>query len=148
MCSSDLYLQSCFSVCQKRCFASFLRRVSLRSAPRLCAKGAQFDARSAQRVFPRHMSLEKRLDCICRLRAANSCRGLFDWLPSRRSHGSISYCTPSTGSHHSLPVSSPGHSSATWENQLSFAAPCQCFIPAGMAATSPGSSSRASWPHS
>ena len=59
-------------MCQKRCKASFLRRASLRSAPRLCAFGAQFDARSAQRVFPRHMSLEKQLDCICRLRAANS----------------------------------------------------------------------------
>ena len=50
------------------------------------APGApRFDARSAHSVFPRRMSLEKRFDFICRLRAANSCRGLFDRLKNQRS---------------------------------------------------------------
>ena len=39
-------------------------------------------------------------------------------------------------------------SMATWENQLSFAAPCQCFTPTGIVTTSPARSSCASFPHS
>jgi len=42
------------------------------------------------------------------------------------------YRSASTGSNHSLEVFSPGTSSARWENQLSGAAPCQCFTPGAM----------------
>lgn len=61
---------------------------------------------------------------------------------------SFPYCPSSTASSHSLEQSSPGASKATWENQLSLAAPCQCFTPAGMTTTSPGFRARASLPHS
>ncbi|MCI9036284.1 MAG: hypothetical protein HFF80_00835 [Oscillospiraceae bacterium] len=43
----------------------------------LCAKGTQFDARSAQSVFPTYTPREKRFEFISRLRARNSCGGLF-----------------------------------------------------------------------
>ncbi len=49
---------------------------------------------------------------------------------------------------HSLEASVPGASTARWENQLSGAAPCQCFTPAGILTTSPGFNSCASLPHS
>ena len=48
----------------KRCCASFLRGISLRSAPRLSAYSGQFDACSAQIVFPTYMPREKQLDYI------------------------------------------------------------------------------------
>lgn len=51
---------------------------------------------------------------------------------------SVPYSSSPTGSSHSLLVFSPGTSTARWENQLSFAAPCQCLTPAGMCTTSPG----------
>ena len=51
---------------------------------------------------------------------------------------SLLYSSSVTGSHHSLDVSSPGTSTARWENQLSFFAPCQCLTLAGITTTSPG----------
>lgn len=60
----------------------------------------------------------------------------------------LRYPSSSTGSSHSLEVSSPGTSSARWENQLSGAAPCQCFTPGAMLTTSPGRSSCAGLSHS
>ena len=58
------------------------------------------------------------------------------------------YASSSTGSHHSFLVSSPGTSTAIWENQLSAFAPCQCFTSAGMVMTIPGSRLTASFPSS
>ncbi len=43
----------------------------------LCAKGTQFDACSVQSVFPTYTPREKRFEFISRLRARNSCGGLF-----------------------------------------------------------------------
>ena len=48
------------------------------------------------------------------------------------------YSSSNTASHHSFDVSSPGTSTARCANQLSGAAPCQCFTSAGMTTTSPG----------
>ena len=45
---------------------------------------------------------------------------------------SESYSSSVTGSSHSLEAFSPGISKARWANQLSAAAPCQCFTLAGM----------------
>ena len=42
------------------------------------------------------------------------------------------YSSSDTGSHHSFDISSPGTSTARWLNQLSGAAPCQCFTSGGM----------------
>ena len=53
-----------------------------------------------------------------------------------------------TASSHSLEVPSPGTSRARWENQLSAAAPCQCFTSGGILTTSPGLSARGALPHS
>ena len=64
------------------------------------------------------------------------------------SQPSLPYASSDTASSHSLEQFSPGTSRARWENQLSQAAPCQCFTSGGMLTTSPGCSSRASWPHS
>ena len=61
---------------------------------------------------------------------------------------SLPYCSSSTGSSHSLPVFSPGTSTAMCENQLSFLAPCQCLTSGGITTTSPGLSERAGLPHS
>ena len=61
---------------------------------------------------------------------------------------SFPYCSSSTGSSHSAFPSFPGTSMARCWNQLSHAAPCQCLTPSGMFTTSPGWSSRASFPHS
>src|SRR5699024_9273184 len=58
------------------------------------------------------------------------------------------YSSSETGSHHSLRVSSPGTSRATWENQLSLAAPCQCLTSGGMTTVSPGASGWTGLPHS
>ena len=58
----------------------------------------------------------------------------------------IPYAASSTASSHSLEVSVPGTSTAKCENQLSGAAPCQCFTPAGILTTSPGSNRRARSP--
>ena len=78
-----------------------------------------------------------------------ACPPPFHTCPARRPcQGSASYASPSTGAHHSVEQPSPGASSATWENQLSLAAPCQCFTPAGINTTPPGFSARASRPHS
>ena len=60
----------------------------------------------------------------------------------------LSYSASVTGSSHSLEVFSPGISKARWANQLSAAAPCQCFTLAGMWMTSPGSICTASLPSS
>ena len=51
-------------------------------------------------------------------------------------------------SSHSVDVSSPGTSIARCENQLSSAAPCQCFTLAGMFTQSPGFIATGSLPHS
>lgn len=51
---------------------------------------------------------------------------------------SFSYASSDTGSCHSVELSSPGTSTARCENQLSAAAPCQCFTSAGMFTISPG----------
>ncbi len=48
------------------------------------------------------------------------------------------YSSSPTGSSHSLEVSVPGASKAMWLNQLSALAPCQCFTPAGITTTVPG----------
>ena len=61
---------------------------------------------------------------------------------------SLSYSLSATGSSHSLLVFSPGTSMAICENQLSAAAPCQCFVLAGISTTSPLWSMRAGLPHS
>ena len=53
-----------------------------------------------------------------------------------------------TGSHHSVLAPSAGTAMAMCWNQLSEAAPCQCFTSAGMFTTSPGLSARAGSPHS
>lgn len=54
-----------------------------------------------------------------------ACPPPFHTCPARRPcQGSASYASPSTGAHHSVEQPSPGASSATWENQLSLAAPC------------------------
>ena len=50
---------------------------------------------------------------------------------------SLLYSVSKTGSHHSFLVFSPGTSTAIWLNQLSFAAPCQCFTSLGIVMTSP-----------
>ena len=47
-------------------------------------------------------------------------------------YGSWLYSSSVTGSSHSLEVFSPAISKARWANQLSAAAPCQCFTLAGM----------------
>ena len=60
----------------------------------------------------------------------------------------LSYSASVTGSSHSLEAFSPGISKARWANQLSAAAPCQCFTLAGMWMTSPGSICTASLPSS
>ena len=60
----------------------------------------------------------------------------------------LPYCFSSTGSSHSFEPFSPGTSIAKCENQLSGAAPCQCFTPVGIFIQSPGFISTASLPHS
>ena len=47
----------------------------------------------------------------------------------------LSYSLLSIGSSHSVEVFSPGISNARCANQLSAAAPCQCFTPDGMCIT-------------
>ena len=61
---------------------------------------------------------------------------------------SFPYSSSDTASHHSFEVSSPGTSTARCENQLSGAAPCQCFTSAGILMQSPGFISIASFPSS
>lgn len=61
---------------------------------------------------------------------------------------SAPYSASVTASSHSLEQASPGTSMARCENQLSAAAPCQCFTSGGMLTTSPGCSFRAGFPHS
>lgn len=63
-------------------------------------------------------------------------------------HLSLSYSSSVTGSSHSFEVSSPGISKARCANQLSEAAPCQCFTPAGIWMIVPGSISTAGLPSS
>ena len=58
------------------------------------------------------------------------------------------YSSSLTASSHSLDVFSPGISKARWANQLSFAAPCQCFTLAGIWMTVPGRISCAGLPSS
>ena len=66
----------------------------------------------------------------------------------KSSQPSLPYSASETASSHSLEQFSPGTSSARWENQLSAAAPCQCFTSGGMLTTSPGRSAWAFFPHS
>ena len=58
------------------------------------------------------------------------------------------YSSSLTASCHSLDVFSPGISKARWANQLSFAAPCQCFTLAGIWMIVPGRISCAGFPSS
>lgn len=58
------------------------------------------------------------------------------------------YSSSATGSSHSLEAFSPGISKARWANQLSAAAPCQCFTLAGIWITVPGNISCAGFPSS
>ena len=58
------------------------------------------------------------------------------------------YSSSLTVSCHSLDVFSPGISNARWANQLSFAAPCQCFTLVGIWMTVPGRISCAGLPSS
>lgn len=60
----------------------------------------------------------------------------------------LAYSSGSTGSNHSLDAPSAGTSTARCWNQLSFAAPCQCFTSGGMFTTSPACSSCTGLPHS
>ena len=60
----------------------------------------------------------------------------------------LAYSSGSTDSNHSLDAPSAGTSTARCWNQLSFAAPCQCFTSGGMFTTSPARSSCAGFPHS
>lgn len=60
----------------------------------------------------------------------------------------LAYSSGSTGSNHSLDAPSAGTSTARCWNQLSFAAPCQCFTSGGIFTTSPACSSCAGFPHS
>ena len=63
-------------------------------------------------------------------------------------YASAAYSSSATGSSHSFDAPSAGTAMATCENQLSDAAPCQCFVSGGMLTASPGLSSRAGRPHS
>ncbi len=65
-----------------------------------------------------------------------------------RHYFNLSYSSSVTGSSHSLDVSSPGTLNARCENQLSAAAPCQCFTLAGIWITVPGRISTAGFPSS
>lgn len=60
---------------------------------------------------------------------------------------SAAYSSSDTGSSHSFDAPSAGTAMATCANQLSGAAPCQCFTSDGMFTTSPGFNSRAGPPH-
>lgn len=73
---------------------------------------------------------------------------LFPVLYIHHGYFSTPYCSSFTGSSHSLEPFSPGTSMARWENQLSGAAPCQCFTPTGIFMQLPGLISTASFPHS
>ena len=66
----------------------------------------------------------------------------------KKGYGNLLYSSSVTGSHHSLEVPSPGISTARWLNQLSGAAPCQCFTSAGILMQSPGFISMAFFPSS
>ena len=66
----------------------------------------------------------------------------------RSAYFSLPYSSSDTGSSHWLEPPSAGTSTARCENQLSFAAPCQCFTSGGIFTTSPGKSSLAGCPHS
>lgn len=63
------------------------------------------------------------------------------------SYGRTLYCASSTSSSHSVDTPSAGTSTAIWENQPSFAAPCQCFVPGGIFSASPEFSKRAGLSH-
>ena len=69
-------------------------------------------------------------------------------LKSYRCYFILLYFSSHTASCHSLDVFSPGISKARWANQLSFAAPCQCFTFAGIWMTVPGRISCAGLPSS
>lgn len=69
-------------------------------------------------------------------------------VKSYRCYFILLYSSSLTASCHSLDVFSPGISKARWANQLSFAAPCQCFTLAGMWMTVPGRISCAGFPSS
>ena len=69
-------------------------------------------------------------------------------LKSYRCYFILLYSSSLTASCHSLDVFSPGISKARWANQLSFAAPCQCFTLAGIWMTVPGRISCAGLPSS
>lgn len=69
-------------------------------------------------------------------------------FPAASLYFSTPYCVSSTGSSHSFDPFSPGTSMARCENQLSGAAPCQCFTPTGILMQSPGFISTAGLPHS
>lgn len=61
---------------------------------------------------------------------------------------SLPYSSSLTGSSHSFDSFSPGTAKARWANQLSDAAPCQCFTLAGIWITVPGRISTAGLPSS
>lgn len=66
-------------------------------------------------------------------------RNIFQFLCKYDSFQSnLLYSSSFTGSSHSFELPSAGTSTAKWENQLSGAAPCQCFTSGGMFTTSPG----------
>ena len=67
-------------------------------------------------------------------------------ITSTSDHFNFRYASSATGSSHS--ALDPGIEIATWANQLSEAAPCQCLTSGGMLTTSPGCSSRGLLPHS
>ena len=69
-------------------------------------------------------------------------------VKSYRCYFILLYSSSLTASCHSLEVFSPGISKARCANQLSFAAPCQCFTLAGMWMTVPGRISCAGLPSS
>ena len=79
---------------------------------------------------------------VCLLCGGRCCFG------SRWIQRSSLYASSVTASSHSLEQPSSGTSMARWENQLSGAAPCQCFTSGGMLTTSPGRRGRGALPHS
>ena len=96
------------------------------------------DVRMSVRICPENNAPAGTKQLFCANRSKIVCPTK---MPFCKIYFSLAYSFSSTGSNHSLLLSSPGTSMARWENQLSGAAPCQCFTPAGMWTASPGRSS-------
>ena len=109
---------------------------------------------AATRIFSTWLpaSCAPRMNSSQRISELPPFRGLPDkirtfWPINYTSYFSFEYASSSTASHHWVREFSPGTSTARWENQLSGAAPCQCFTPGAIFTTSPGFRARGSCPH-